>query len=502
MYIGIAVVLTLLAASTIFQKVFSGGFAFWYDPARDLLLGWDNLYKLTLIGPTSGIPGVFYGPYWIWLISFAQLFSKDPRVVLFIIQTLPYLILFPFILSRFSRIFGYTTMLLLWLLFLLSSYEYLEKVWNPYPAPLLILLTIYLVFSKTNSFSLKNILRSCFTGFVMGLIINFHLSFGIGMLFGLVIYLIGEMVFYLYTSKDKKNILLQKLFEIGLFFIGLLVAFLPFIAFEVRHQFLQTKTLITALLHHGAVVSLTGLSQTEILAVFWGKISFLLQVPFLPALLLFLVGLAVYLNQLRIRHTQEKKLEIRLLLILFTVSLTILLLYLTTKNPIWSYHFIGFEIIFLLLFGLIINRIRIFQIVFGIWIGCLFINSLFRFYQQMPVHQENIAGNLAAEEVVVKKIHEESQTTNYVVYAYSTSIYYYEYSYLFRWLYNKNVPYRPELNPENAMLIFLIIPPRSDNVKVQDFIHFRAPVKTYSLQAKWTLADGTQILKEVHRKLR
>lgn len=193
--IGLASILTLLAASTIFQRVFTGGFPFWYDPSRDLLLGWDNLHKLTLIGPTSGIPGVFYGPYWIWLISFAQLFSKDPRFVLFIVLTLPYLILFPFILSRFHKIFNFTSLLLIWLLFLLSAHEYLGNLWNPYPALLLILLTIYLVLSKKNEFSLKNNLHSASIGFVGGLVMNFHLSFGIGMLFGLIVYFCGEMFF-------------------------------------------------------------------------------------------------------------------------------------------------------------------------------------------------------------------------------------------------------------------------------------------------------------------
>lgn len=499
-YLAVSIVLTLLAASTILQKVFTGGFALWYDPSRDLLLGLDNLHKLTLIGPTSGIPGVFYGPYWIWMISFAQLISKDPRVVLFIILTLPYLIFFPFLLSRFSKIFGFPTILLLWLLFLLSEHQYLDGIWNPYPALILILLTIYLLFSKTYDFSLRNKIRYCLIGFTEGLVMNFHLSFGIGMLFGLIVYLFGELVFYLYKDKNKKRTLVHKIPEIGLFFVGLLIAFLPFIAFEVRHQFLQTKTLITALLLHGAVVSLKGLSHPQMITAFFGKISDLLQLPFLPALLLFFASLAVYLYQLRKRHDQEKKLEIKLLLILSTISFVIMALYLTTKNPIWSYHFIGFEVIFLLAFGVIINRLRVFQILLGLWIGYLLIISLFRFYHQLPVLQSTIAGTVPAKENAVKKIHEEGYGTNYVVYAYSPSIYYYEYSYLFRWLYNQNVPYRPELNPKNASIIFLIIPPQSNAAKIQDFIHYRAPAKVYSLQKEWTLADGTKVLKEVHNK--
>src|SRR5690349_7189844 len=79
-------------------NIFTGNISFWYDPARDLLAGLANLHKPTLIGPTSGIPGVFYGPYWIWLLSFGQLFSHDPRIVVLIAGALPYLIFFPMVL--------------------------------------------------------------------------------------------------------------------------------------------------------------------------------------------------------------------------------------------------------------------------------------------------------------------------------------------------------------------------------------------------------------------
>src|SRR5690349_8799468 len=83
------------------------GVNFWYDPARDLMSAWDNLSKLTLIGPTSGIPGLFYGPYWIWLLSFGLLFSKNPGIVTFIVATIPYLILFPLVWFQFRKYFGF-----------------------------------------------------------------------------------------------------------------------------------------------------------------------------------------------------------------------------------------------------------------------------------------------------------------------------------------------------------------------------------------------------------
>src|SRR3989338_7604981 len=84
--------LLLVPFIIIIKPIFNGAIPFWYDPARDLLMAWDNLKKITLIGSTSGIPGIFYGPYWIWLLSIGVAISKDPRVVLFLIITLPYFI--------------------------------------------------------------------------------------------------------------------------------------------------------------------------------------------------------------------------------------------------------------------------------------------------------------------------------------------------------------------------------------------------------------------------
>src|SRR5258706_349978 len=85
----------LIPLILVLATLFSYNLKLWYDPARDLLSAWNNLSKPTLIGPTSGIPGIFYGPYWIWLLSFGLLFSKNPLIVTFIVATIPYCLIFP-----------------------------------------------------------------------------------------------------------------------------------------------------------------------------------------------------------------------------------------------------------------------------------------------------------------------------------------------------------------------------------------------------------------------
>ena len=94
------------------KDILTGIIPFWYDPARDFLLALENLKKPTLLGPPTGIPGIFYGPYWIWLISIGMIFSKNPRFIVFLIQTLPYFTIFPLVLYKLTKHLGEKVFLL------------------------------------------------------------------------------------------------------------------------------------------------------------------------------------------------------------------------------------------------------------------------------------------------------------------------------------------------------------------------------------------------------
>src|SRR3989304_7653042 len=54
---------------------------FWYDQGRDALVIWDFIHngKLFLVGPITGIEGIFRGPWYSWLITpFYFLGGGDP----------------------------------------------------------------------------------------------------------------------------------------------------------------------------------------------------------------------------------------------------------------------------------------------------------------------------------------------------------------------------------------------------------------------------------------
>lgn len=255
--------LALVPIGTVLTKIVTGAFPFWYDPARDMLSALSNLSKPTLIGPSTGIPGIFYGPYWIWLLSFGQLFSKDPKIVDFIVLAIPYFIIFPYVLTRFKKVFSTKTSLMLWLLFLLGFDTYSFYLWNPHPAPLIFLIVVLLLLlSRFDAKKIKQRLLLLVSGFSLGVLVNFHVSFGIGIAVGTFIFFILDAFF----TREKKKLLSRLLLRLlnGIFFLlGFLVAFSPFILFEIRHNFSQTKTFTNALLHFGGVVTTSGLKKNS-----------------------------------------------------------------------------------------------------------------------------------------------------------------------------------------------------------------------------------------------
>ena len=486
----------LIPLSLAVLSLLGGHVSLWYDPARDLLSAWDNLSDPTLIGPTSGIPGIFYGPYWIWLLSVGMLFSKDPGVIAFITASLPYLIIFPLLWFRFSKIWGLAVAICGWLLFMISTGEtYATQLWNPYPAPLLTLAVIYLLsvidFQKLVR---KHILLALLIGFLTGVIINFHISFGIGLLCGLLFFLLITTGLNLRKTKQKKQLLMQHLLWYLLIGGGLVMAYLPALLFEVRHGFNQTQVLLNALVNYGDVVSIKGLEKTQILQQFSVSLSKVLQIP-APVVSFLLVTLPfTYIVLLVKRKITINQTDIRILTVLLSSIAGILFIYLTARNPVWEYHFIGVEVLLLMILLFFMSKIGLYRYALIIWtIGIVSISI----YTQFTTFNPSANTGFVEQKKIVTTIKADAKDDQYGAIAYSPSIYMYDYSYLFRWLADKDVPYDPSANEEKET-IYLIVP-RQQDAKTEDFINFRTPKDQYETEKSWEFQYNI-ILKRVKNK--
>ena len=474
------------------KNILEGSIPFWYDSARDILQAVDNLKKVTLIGPTSGIPGIFYGPHWIWFQSFPLIFSRDPKLVALIVLILPYFIGFVFLLYKLSKYLGKMNSIFLWLLFMYGYSNYTTYLWQPHLAPVFLLTAVFILinidFAKSDR---KNRLKILIFGIILGFLVNFHISFGIGVIIGSLVFLVLESL-----KKNKKEILRN----IAVSLTGILIVCVPNILFEFRHDFLQSKalwkTLEQGILHNKAVVDQVGLSQGDILHQFFLQVpSTLLNLsPTIIFLIYFLFIIPVIYN-FSFKKDKLNEKEGRILRYLLTISASILMVYLSTRNPVWTYHFVGVETIYLLLLGLIIKKIQMPEkIIFALFL-IVAVSYIMKYQKESQVPARSIS-SLSTKQFIVEQIFDDSLGTPFVYKAYSSAIYTFDYDYLFEWVGGEKYGYVPEKEVGNTNIVYLIVPNETEVVQ-QDFANHKTPNKIYKTEKSWKIEDGTVVIKRV-----
>lgn len=484
------IILFILALFSIFE----GGMAFWFDPARDFLMAWDNLKKLTLIGAPTGIPGFFYGPYWIWLISFGLIFSKNPQIVTLIILTLPYLILFPLILNKFRIFSKNNVFIILWILFFFQFSSYFLSPWNPHPAPLLILLEIYLLVKIKN----YNILNLLILGLIAGLITNFQFSFGLGVILGIFLFILIKLSSGFIKLK-KPSVILNNFKLIFSYILGILIAYLPSIIFELRHGGNQIKSIWKAFsdsfFYNSASVGVTGLTKKEVIIEFFKRGSSILNINFYPyaniiiysVILIALIGF-IYAKKIKLLKEEKK-----IIGVFITVSVSVLFLFISSKNPVWIYHFIGTEIFFMLLLGIILNKIYFLRVIFYFWTIYILFTNIINILTP-SIHNPYAVPSIKAKERILDVVYTDANKERFTILIYSPAIYTYDFDYLLNWYGKSKYSYLPDRELLDNKIVYLVIP-LSDKEIVMDYINYKTPKDNFITEKSWEMTDGTLIFK-------
>ncbi|MEK7127301.1 MAG: hypothetical protein AAB838_01080 [Patescibacteria group bacterium] len=446
------------------RSVLWGGIPFWSDPARDLLLAWDNLHKISLIGPPGGIPGVFYGPYWLWLNSLVLVFTKDPRFCSLFVILIPYFTLFPLLFWKLGKFIGRGPVVLIWLIFMLAYGSfYTTFIWQPYLVPILLAALVYI--------SASNILnKPLMVGIMAAMLVNFHLSFGI-----VTCLSVSLLFFVTWLVKDRK------IKTLILYIAGILIVFLPFLLFESRHGFNQTQSFIKAFInsavYNSASVGQMGLTKPEILSRFLSIPAQFLQMPFHLVVILWLALITQFKN----KFTRN---QIGIIAFLLFNIIGLFVVFYTSKNPVWDYYFIGMETLFLLLMGVLISKSRVLLTVGYLWVLILASRHLASFIRD-PGADFLAVPSLASKQLVTQTIIDDAANQPFTVFAYSPSIYTFDYDYLFKWLAPNHITGGP---------VFLIIPPETSIAVKEDFIHYKTP--GYITVWEKVQKDKTMILKQ------
>lgn len=226
----------IIIVATFFASWFAihGDIVFHTDIARDFLLMEDVVRNkpITLIGPRSGgIPGVFHGPLWTYLNVPVFIISNGNPAVVGWFWVLLYLagiyIAFKVGSKMVSNNVGWIAAAIT---SAMSTFS-VQGFFNPYGAVMFVPLFLYLLFKYIKSSKLSDLIWCLLT---LGVVIQFQMAFGIPML----VLLLPLLLVLFFKNKKHSHIL-------ALFI--LLIPLSTFILFDLKHQFLQTKSVLSYL---------------------------------------------------------------------------------------------------------------------------------------------------------------------------------------------------------------------------------------------------------------
>ena len=207
------------------------------EQGRDMIIAKNILEgRLTLLGPPTSISDVHFGPFYHYFNAlFLYFFKLDPvgPAIGFALMS----VLSIFLLFQIGKNLGNTVAgLISALLFTVSPLmvEYGRSMFNSH------FITSFTIFSLwAISIFLKN--QKTFWIFLSGLFagISFQANFlSIGIFFGLLLLLLTE------------RIVLKK---VAILFLGFLLGILPYLVFELRHEFFNIKAFFSLLRKGGAI---------------------------------------------------------------------------------------------------------------------------------------------------------------------------------------------------------------------------------------------------------
>lgn len=451
--LSLVLLLIILLAASYFRILgtFTNSFAFTYDVGRDMLRVSEiiNAHKIPLIGFTTGVEGIFYGPWWYYILAVPFFLSGgDPQFIAgFIALTGIVTIILLYVLGRQIGDNKLGLVLAFLAAFSPALIGLSTQIWNPNIAPILITISLLLI-NKI----LKNpsSLAFFFFGIISSLLIDTEI------VFGLLLFISNCVGLFLLS---RKTIITKKV----LFFIpGVLIILAPRIIFEFRHQFLMTSTLIRLFnVQKEASKAITLQSIMDKLNIFFGLYADTLtngSKIIAGILLLILLGcLIVYYR--KIAHPAKQFLLLSLIIIVtFMVGI------IGFSHDIWSHYLVGLPVYFCLFTGILLyysaKNIKLGSA------GLLFILTVLIWINVKPAQiladlgkpiWEGDAAVYRNQVAVVDYVYKQASGRNFEFTAYSPAVFAYPYDYLFAWYGEKKYHYSP--TKQHQELFFVIIEP-------------------------------------------
>lgn len=468
-------------------EIFNKNYIFLLDQGRDYLAVRDIVINrnLTLIGSEfgggmAGFQGLFHGPFHFYLLSIPFIvFDGNPYgglLLMFVFGLLT--IMMGFFLGRkvLGGIFGGLSMAFLIALSppLIAQSRF---VWNPHPASFFILVAfyfIYLAFKKNRKYLF---LAAFFTGFIY----NFESAIAVPMVLSFVVYAVF--------------LLRPKLRDLIFVFLGFITSYLPFILFEVRHNFAATWGIIRYISHSA------GNLKFDLNAFLRNFIDTFPQQGVIPINLIMLIFLAALVFFAVTENKKEIRYFIFFLFILTVITFATLSI---VRTYIFEYYIIHLNFIYIFLFSYFLissykkNQIKLFILFatfFSIFVLSGTLNGIKTFLKDYADYggMVKIRGKVDA----IDYIYKDARGEKFGLLVFSPPIYTYPYDYLIWWYGQKNYHYVP--HQEKQGLFYLLI--EKDVVMPWTYKGWlETVIKTGKVIKTWQLPSGFIIQKRMGDK--
>lgn len=452
-------IVLVLALATFFRLsgVLTNSFPFTYDIGRDMLVARDIALqgRIPLIGQTTGLPGLFYGPTWHYFLGFLYIplggnpayFSAVIAITGVITAFLGYLlgkkITGAFLGLVLAAFIGFSPIII----------SLTAQIWNPTLIPILwgiCLLVIYRIYRNKSSY-----LYPFFLGVLLSLITDMEIVVGIFFSAGIIISL---FIFIPQFLKLKKIILV---------ILGYLLIISPRIIFDFRHQHILSNTLIAGLQKMsvyggGDSFSLFQIPQKLLIILNLWNETVSLKNPMLGEVMLMMLVVIIVIYYKEGSEVQKVFMKITIVSIGVTIGGVLVF-----AHDIWPHYLVALPLLFVLFFSLAINLLYINTknkgviILFVIFLMLVYINPLNKISEYSKPIWEGNAAVYRNQISVVDYIYKSANGEKFKYIVYTPPVHDYTYQYLFSWYGMKKYHYLP--NEKDAGIMFVIMEPDFEN---------------------------------------
>lgn len=429
-------------------------FAFTYDVGRDLLVVKDIIenVKFPLIGPTTGQQGVFYGPWWYYILIPPFLVTGgNPQEINFLFAASGIItVILGFIIGKkISGVF-FALVFSALLSFSPTLIGLATQIWSPNIIPQFILLSFYVVclsLDLKNKKSKKQVMYFGLLGFLLGIIIDMEIVFGILLTVSFIIFLL------------LKFNLLSFFKYYALFGIGLFITILTRVVFEVRHDFLMTRN-VPHLFSSSPEKATFHLQIVERGKQFWELFVNTLAGGngYIASVIVFLI---LFLVVFCFRKAKARGKDF---LLMGVITLLVFFFGFNLFNhSIWGHYLVGIPVFYILIAALALQFLyesvsqKIVIYVISLVFLIIALNPI-RIAQNInSAGFEGDASVYRNQLKVVDYVYKKADTKAFNVTVYTPPIFDYTYQYLFSWHGKNTYKYVPDQKP--TKLLFIVLEP-------------------------------------------